>query len=88
MNKCPNCGADTRPGDNFCLNCGNRLFPAASSPQQEPMIGGDATIPGPDNWGTPLDMATIPAAGCGCRYGGHIHWCAPVIRAGNRGITP
>jgi len=26
------------------------------------MIGGDATIPGPDNWGTPLDMATIPAA--------------------------
>jgi serine/threonine protein kinase len=22
---CPYCGADTREGDNFCLNCGNRL---------------------------------------------------------------
>ncbi len=65
MNKCPNCGADTRPGDNFCLNCGNRLFPAASSSQQKPMLGGDATIPGPDNWGTPMDMATIPAAAPG-----------------------
>jgi pSer/pThr/pTyr-binding forkhead associated (FHA) protein len=53
MNKCPSCGADIRPGDNFCLNCGSRLFPMASSSQQEPMIEGDATIPGPDNWGTP-----------------------------------
>jgi len=25
------------------------------------MIEGDATIPGPDNWGTPMDMATTPA---------------------------
>ncbi len=25
MDKCPYCGAETRPGDNFCLNCGNRL---------------------------------------------------------------
>jgi pSer/pThr/pTyr-binding forkhead associated (FHA) protein len=65
MSKCPSCGADTRPGDNFCLNCGNRLFPAASSPQPEPMPGGDATIPGPDNWGTPMDMAAIPAAAPG-----------------------
>ena len=62
MNKCPTCGADTRPGDNFCLSCGNRLFPAAFSSQQEPMPGGDATIPGPDNWGTPMDIATRPAA--------------------------
>jgi pSer/pThr/pTyr-binding forkhead associated (FHA) protein len=65
MNKCPTCGADTRPGDNFCLNCGNRLFPAASSLQQEPMPGGDATIPGPDSWGTPMEMATRPAAAPG-----------------------
>jgi pSer/pThr/pTyr-binding forkhead associated (FHA) protein len=65
MNKCPSCGADTRPGDNFCLGCGNRLFPAASSSQQGSMIGGDATIPGPDNWGTPMGMATIPAAAPG-----------------------
>jgi pSer/pThr/pTyr-binding forkhead associated (FHA) protein len=62
MNKCPTCGADTRPGDNFCLSCGNRLFPAASSPQQEPMAGGDATIPGPDSWGMPMNIATRPAA--------------------------
>jgi pSer/pThr/pTyr-binding forkhead associated (FHA) protein len=61
MNKCPSCGADIRPGDNFCLNCGNRLFPTASSSQQEPMVEGDATIPGPDNWGTPMGMATTPA---------------------------
>jgi pSer/pThr/pTyr-binding forkhead associated (FHA) protein len=61
MNKCPSCGADTRPGDNFCLNCGSRLFPTASSSQQEPMIEGDATIPGPDNWGAPMDLATTPA---------------------------
>src|SRR5215467_2288836 len=53
MNKCPSCGAETRPGDNFCLNCGSRLFPTASSSQQEPMTAGDATIAGPDNWGTP-----------------------------------
>src|SRR6266700_4525587 len=65
MSKCPSCGADTRPGDNFCLNCGNRLFPAASSPQQDSMPGGDATIPGPDSWGTPMEMATIPAAAPG-----------------------
>jgi len=62
MNKCPSCGADTRPGDNFCLNCGNRLFPAASSSQQEPILGGDATIPGPDSWGMSMEMATRPAA--------------------------
>ena len=62
MNKCPWCGADTRPGDNFCLNCGNRLFPAASSPQQVPTAGIDATIPGSDNWGTPMEKTPTPAA--------------------------
>ena len=25
MDKCPYCNAEIRPGDNFCLNCGNRL---------------------------------------------------------------
>ena len=33
---CPYCSAETRPGDNFCLNCGNRLLPATPSPQQPP----------------------------------------------------
>ena len=32
MNKCPFCGADTRPGDNYCLSCGQRLLPNTPSP--------------------------------------------------------
>src|SRR4030095_5639949 len=32
MDKCPVCGADTRPGDNYCLNCGQRLLPNTPSP--------------------------------------------------------
>jgi len=34
MDKCPYCGAKTRPGDYFCLNCGNRLLSASPSYQQ------------------------------------------------------
>lgn len=52
MDKCPYCGAETRPGDNFCLNCGNRLTPATSSPasmQAQPGIG-DATVAAPGDW--------------------------------------
>ncbi|MFL5626525.1 MAG: FHA domain-containing protein [Ktedonobacteraceae bacterium] len=41
MNICPNCGAVTRPGDNFCLNCGTRI--AAQTPPPSPAPG-DATI--------------------------------------------
>ncbi len=44
--KCPYCGAETRPGDNFCLNCGNRL-PAATPSSQPP---GDATVPAAEDW--------------------------------------
>ena len=43
MNNCPSCGAETRPGDSFCLTCGNRLFAADSSPHRMPFMGGDAT---------------------------------------------
>lgn len=43
MDKCPYCLSEIRPGDNFCLNCGNRLTPASSV--------SDATIAAPDNWG-------------------------------------
>jgi pSer/pThr/pTyr-binding forkhead associated (FHA) protein len=35
MDKCPYCSAETRPGDNFCLNCGNRLLPSTPLPQVE-----------------------------------------------------
>jgi pSer/pThr/pTyr-binding forkhead associated (FHA) protein len=45
MDKCPYCSAETRPGDNFCLNCGNRLVPSTPSPQQAQPDFGDATIP-------------------------------------------
>src|SRR6266704_3372185 len=48
---CPYCGAETRPGDNFCLNCGNRLLPATPSSQQaQPVMGGDSTIPAQEGW--------------------------------------
>ena len=59
MEKCPYCLADTRPGDNFCLNCGNRLVPAASSPangQTQPGFG-DATLAAPDEWAAPMQMS-------------------------------
>jgi WD40 repeat protein len=38
LDKCPYCGAETRPGDNFCLNCGNRLLSATPSERQNNMI--------------------------------------------------
>ena len=49
---CPFCGSETRPGDNFCLNCGNRLpsTPSPQQPQAQPVIG-DSTIPAQDGWG-------------------------------------
>lgn len=50
MSTCPYCGAETRPGDNFCLNCGNRLTSANSSPQQAQNVVGESTIPESDNW--------------------------------------
>jgi len=49
MDKCPYCGAETRPGDNFCLNCGNRLVPTSFSAQSQPGIG-EETQMSPDEW--------------------------------------
>jgi len=56
--KCPYCGAETRPGDNYCLNCGNPLLPAtpSSAPQQGQPTFGDATEVAPTDW-----AASIPA---------------------------
>src|SRR6266571_4058091 len=54
MDKCPFCGAETRPGDNFCLNCGNRLLPANSSPQQGQPVIGDSTLPAQEDWAQSL----------------------------------
>ena len=53
MDKCPYCSAETRPGDNFCLNCGNRLVPSTPSSQQAQPVLGDATIPASEGWVTP-----------------------------------
>jgi hypothetical protein len=58
MDNCPVCGADTRPGDNYCLNCGQRLLPNTPSPsplQQAQPTAQDyqemGTIPsGPSSW--------------------------------------
>ena len=54
MDKCPYCSAETRPGDNFCLNCGNRLVPSTPSPQQAQPVFGDATIPASEDWVPPI----------------------------------
>lgn len=54
MDKCPYCSAETRPGDNFCLNCGNRLVPSTPSPQQAQPAFGDATIPASEDWVPPV----------------------------------
>src|SRR5213080_1437252 len=51
---CPYCSAETRPGDNFCLNCGNRLVPSTPSPQQAQPVFGDATIPASEDWVPPV----------------------------------
>jgi pSer/pThr/pTyr-binding forkhead associated (FHA) protein len=59
--KCPYCGAETRPGDNFCLNCGNRLLVATPSYQQAAPLTGDATLPGSDQWSAPLGTPLAPA---------------------------
>jgi pSer/pThr/pTyr-binding forkhead associated (FHA) protein len=58
MDKCPYCSAETRPGDNFCLNCGNRLVPSTPSPQQAQSVFGDATIPAPEDWTPPVPEAS------------------------------
>ncbi len=62
MDKCPYCGAETRPGDNFCLNCGNRLVPTSFSAQSPSEIGGE-TQASPEEWNSPQEheLATVGA---------------------------
>jgi predicted component of type VI protein secretion system len=64
MDKCPYCGAETRPGDNFCLNCGNRLLPTtpSSSNQQAQPAMGEATLAAPDDWNAAAAGA-VPVSG-------------------------
>lgn len=53
---CPHCGAEVRPGDNYCLNCGNRL-PPSSTPSPQNKTGTFPTIPAP--WLSP-DKLNLP----------------------------
>ncbi len=61
MDKCPFCGAETRPGDNFCLNCGNRLLSGTPAPAPvQSSIAGDVTVATPPPGGE--WVGTVPAA--------------------------
>src|SRR5947207_3584446 len=62
MDKCPYCSAETRPGDNFCLNCGNRLVPSTPSPQQAQPALGDTTLPTAEDWVPPAPQAPAPGS--------------------------
>jgi predicted component of type VI protein secretion system len=77
MDKCPVCGADTRPGDNYCLNCGQRLLPNTPSPlpvqQAQPPMGDAAqeyqdqglmggTIPAGPPWAADPSAPTVAAS--------------------------
>ena len=69
MSTCPYCNAETRPGDNFCLNCGNRLTSANSSPQPAQNVVGEATIPESDTWMQPTSQpAPMPGAPSGSTW--------------------
>src|SRR3989475_1152909 len=66
---CPYCGAETRPGDNFCLNCGNRLLPATPSSQQaQPVMGGDSTIPAQEGWAQPFQSSNSAPSSSGATW--------------------
>jgi pSer/pThr/pTyr-binding forkhead associated (FHA) protein len=67
MDKCPHCGAETRPGDHFCLSCGNRLIPATPAYVQAQPVMGDATLPTPDEWGPP-PQGGLPTVGSGMSW--------------------
>lgn len=62
MTKCPFCGSDTRPGDNFCLTCGNRLPAAPSFPQQAQPGQGEPGMAAEEEWHAPMhDAGTVAA---------------------------
>src|SRR5438874_1143293 len=66
---CPYCGAETRPGDNFCLNCGNRLLPATPSSQQQaqPNVG-ESTLPAQDGWASSKQDQDSPQVTSGTNW--------------------
>lgn len=73
MDKCPYCGAETRQGDNFCLNCGNRLLPATPSPSQaqSPAAGEPTIAAATEDW-APSAPTNIPLSNSGAGWGGNV----------------
>jgi pSer/pThr/pTyr-binding forkhead associated (FHA) protein len=63
MSTCPYCGAETRPGDNFCLSCGHRLLAPASSPQQAQPAMSESTVPAQEGWMQQFNNEGTVAAG-------------------------
>src|SRR5438270_5526090 len=76
MSICPNCGAETRPGDNFCLSCGYRVpaSPPASLATDEATLfgnpppasnswsgGGEPTVHGQDAEEATLRANAVPS---------------------------
>ena len=61
--KCPYCGAETRPGDNFCLSCGHRLSATPSNVPQQAQPASDATVAAPDDWGLAVSAPPAPSEG-------------------------
>jgi len=60
MDKCPYCGAETREGDNFCLNCGNRLVSTPVSGQAQEV--GNNTQASPEEWNAVQDHGVTAAS--------------------------
>jgi pSer/pThr/pTyr-binding forkhead associated (FHA) protein len=61
--KCPYCGAETRPGDNFCLSCGHRLSAPPSNVPQQAQSASDATVAAPDDWGQAISAPPASSGG-------------------------
>jgi hypothetical protein len=61
MEKCNYCGTETRPGEFFCSNCGNRLLAAPPSAQPAaPIMERPTLADSPDRWSA---HTGVPARG-------------------------
>jgi pSer/pThr/pTyr-binding forkhead associated (FHA) protein len=85
MNKCPHCGAETRPGDPFCLSCGNRLFPATPAYAQAQPVAGDATLPAQDEWGPAQQGSQVPSSPSGPSFGAS--WSSATVPAASQPLA-
>ena len=79
---CPYCGADTRPGDNFCLNCGNRLLTGTPSSQQQaqPAVGESTLLAQDGEASSAQDQGSQPVSS-----GANWSDAAPTLASSNSG---